>query len=188
MCGNIDRNELACRLIQSVREAFENEDIRYLRWSKMTHILFSKLDCLGEDLCADVRHGPKGNENWEFLYDVCFLVPRDRAKQGYFTRETPLKQALIILECEWNRSKQKRDILYDFSKLLIARAELRVLVFYTTISSKDFDSTMQDVTALIDAFEQGDEEDRYLICGIGSRCLRFALVDGRGKELYRKNH
>lgn len=188
MCGNIDRNELACRLIQSVREAFENENISALGWREMTHILFSKLDSLGEDLCADVRHGPKGNKNWEFLYDVCFFVPRNRDPDDYFIPETPLKQALIVLECEWNRRNKKRDILYDFSKLLIARAELRVLVFYTTISSKDFNSTMKDVKALIAAFEQGAQCDRYLICGIGSQCLRFALVDGRGKELYRKNH
>ena len=191
MSGNIDRNELACRLIQSVQEAFEKE-IRDMKFSEMTRRLFSKLDCLGKELCADVRHGPKRrrekNLNWEFLYDVCFFKPRDKDEQGYFIPKTPLKQALIVLECEWNRSNKKQDILYDFSKLLLARAELRVLVFYTTISSKDFDCTMQDVKALIAAFEQGDEEDRYLICGIGSQCLRFALVDGGGKELYRKNH
>ena len=192
MCGNIDRNELACRLIQSVRNAFENRKISTMKWGDMTRSLFSELDRLAVDLDVDIRRGPKRkgeeNLNWEFLYDVCFLVPRDRDKKGYFTRKTPLKQALIVLECEWNRSNQKRDILYDFSKLLIARAELRCLVFYTTRSSQDFDSTMQDVTALIAAFEQGAEEDRYLICGIGSQCLRFALVDGRGKELCRKNH
>ena len=196
MCGNIDRNELARCLIQSVRDAFENRNISDMGWGEMTRILFSKLDCLGESLCADVRHGPKRkgeeNLNWEFLYDVCFFKPRDGDEQGYFTRKTPLKQALIVLECEWNRSNKKQDILYDFSKLLLARAELRVLVFYTTISCKDFDCTMKDVTALIAAFKQGAECDRYLICGIGCRRLWFALVDGGGKELYRelyrKNH
>ncbi len=178
MCGTIDRDELACRLIQSVREAFENKNINTLGWGEMTHILFSKLDCLGEDLCADVRHGPKGNENWEFLYDVCFLVPRDRDEQGYFTPETPLKQVLLVLECEWNQDN--KEMLYDFSKLLLARSELRAFVFYTD-SSEKFGSIMQNVKALIAAFEQGAEENRYLICGIGSQCLRFALVDGRGE-------
>ena len=188
MCGTIDRNELARRLIQSVRNAFENRNISTMKWGDMTRSLFSELDCLGKDLCADVRHQPKGKLNWEFLYDVCFLEPGDRNPDGYFIPKTPLKQALIVLECEWNRGDNKQDILYDFSKLLMARAELRSLVFYTTISSKDFDFTMQDVKALIAAFEQGAKSDRYLICGIGSQCLRFALVDGRGKELYRKNH
>ncbi len=192
MCGNIDRNELACRLIQSVRGAFKNRDLNTLGFGDMTRILFSELDCLGKELCADVRHGPKGkgekNLNWEFLYDVCFFKPRDKRKDGYFTPKTPLKQALIVLECEWNRGNQQKDILYDFSKLLIARAELRCLVFYTTISCKDFDFIMQQVTKLIYAFKQGDEEDRYLICGVSLRHLRFALVDGEGNVLYRKNH
>ena len=198
MCENIDRNELACRLIQSVRDAFQglntwpNEAKNSSKcW---TTRLFSELDRLAVCLGVDIRRGPKRKEEknlkWEFLYDVCFFVPRrDRdSDDGYFTPETPLKQALIVLECEWSRREQKKDILYDFSKLLIARAELRVLVFWTISRKEDFDSTMKDVKELIDAFEQGDEEDRYLICGIGTRCLRFALVDGRGKELYRKNH
>ena len=197
MCGNIDRNELARRLIQSVRDVFQglntwpNEEKNSSKcW---TTRLFAALDRLAEDLDVDIRHGPKrkeeNNRNWEFLYDVCFFVPRrDEDSDGYFIPETPLKQALIVLECEWSRREKKKDILYDFSKLLIARAELRVLVFWTISRKEDFDSTMQDVKALIDAFEQGDEKDRYLICGIGTRCLRFALVDGKGKELYRKNH
>lgn len=187
MCGNIDRKELACRLIQSVREAFENKNISTLGWGEMTHILFSELDCLAECLGVDVRHKQieEKNQNWEFLYDVCFFKPRDRNRGGYFIPKTPLKQALLVLECEWNQDT--KEMLYDFSKLLIARAELRSFVFYAD-SSKDFDSTMQDVKALIDAFEQGAQSDRYLICGIGSQYLRFALVDGRGKEVYRKNH
>ena len=190
MCGNIDRNELACRLIQSVRDAFEN--ISDMGFGDMTRSLFSKLDCLGKELCADVRHGPKGKEeknlNWEFLYDVCFFKPRDKREDGYFTPKTPLNQALIVLECEWNRGNGQKDILYDFSKLLIARAELRCLVFYTTIKCKDFVCILERVKKLIDAFEQGDVKDRYLICGIGCRSLRFALVDGKGKVLCRKNY
>ena len=192
MCGTIDRNELARRLIQSVRDVFQglntwtDEEKRSSKY--WTTRLFSALDCLAGDLGVDIRHKRKDKKdrNWEFLYDVCFLKPGDRSEYGYFTPETPLKQALLVLECEWSRRDQKKDILYDFSKLLIARAELRSLVFWT-ISSEDFDSTMQDVKALIVAFE-GAKSDRYLICGIGSQCLRFALVDGRGKELCRENH
>lgn len=181
MCGNIDRNELACRLIQSVRGAFEKEKIRKMGWSDMTRSLFSELDCLAECLGADVRHKQieEENQNWEFLYDVCFFVTGGRDPQGYFTPKIPLKQILLALECEWNQDN--KEMLYDFSKLLIVKAELRSFVFYTD-SSKKFDSTLKDVKALIAAFEQGAKSDRYLICGIGSQCLRFALVNGRGEE------
>ncbi|MXZ00003.1 hypothetical protein F4Y93_04905 [Candidatus Poribacteria bacterium] len=187
MCGNIDRNELACRLIQSVRGAFENRDLNNMKWSDMTRSLFSELDCLAECLGADVRHKQieEEKQNWEFLYDVCFFVTGGRDPQGYFTRQTPLKQALLVLECEWNQDN--KEMLYDFSKLLLARSKLRAFVFYTD-SSEKFDSTLEAVKALIDAFEQGAKSDRYLICGIGCRSLRFALVDGRGEELCRKNY
>ena len=184
-CRNIDRNVLARRLIQSVRDAFQDlntwADEEMESGTYWTTSLFTALDDLGNDLGVEVRHRPQGNPNREFLYDVCFLVTGDR---NIDTPETPLKQALLVLECEWKRTRQ--EILYDFSKLLIARAELRSLVFWT-ISSEDFDAVMEDVKVLIVAFE-GAKSDRYLICGIELQCLRFALVNGRGKELYRKNH
>lgn len=108
------------------------------------------------DLGVDIRRGPKRKEeknlNWEFFYDVCFFKPRDKRKDGYFTPKTPLNQALIVLECEWNRGNGQKDILYDFSKLLIARAELRCLVFYTTIKCEDFVSILERVKKLIAAF------------------------------------
>ena len=187
-CRNIDRNELARRLIQSVRDAFQGlnawPDEERDSSAYWTTRLCTALDDLGNDLGVEVRHRPQGNPNWEFLYDVCFLVTGDRNTDGWFTPETPLKQALLVLESEWKRNRQ--EILYDFSKLLIARAELRSLVFWP-ICSEEFDAVMEDVKVLIVAFE-GAKSDRYLICGIELQCLRFALVNGRGKELYRKNH
>ena len=148
-----------------------------------TLILFSELDCLADRLGVDIRHKKieEKNPNWEFLYDVCFLVTGGKDPQGYFTPKTPLKQALLVLECEWNQDN--KEMLYDFSKLLLARSELRAFVFYTD-SSEKFDSTMRDVKELIVAFE-GAKSDQYLICGVASQCLRFVLVNGngRGKEL-----
>ncbi len=180
MCGTIDRNELASRLIQSVRDAFENRNLSTMTYGEMSCSLFSELDRLAEDLGVDIRRS-RTEENWEFLYDVCLLVTGGRDPEGYFTPETPLRQTLLVLECEWN-SKDK-DKLYDFSKLLIARSELRSFVFYTN-SSKKFDAIMQDVKTLIAAFKQGAQSDRYLICGLASDQLRFVLLDGRGNELY----
>ena len=180
MCGTIDRNELASRLIQSVRDAFENRNLSTMTYGEMSCSLFSELDRLAEDLGVDIRRS-RTEENWEFLYDVCFLVTGGRDPEGYFTPEIPLRQTLLVLECEWN--PKDKDKLYDFSKLLIARSELRSLVFYTN-SNEKFDAIMQDVKALIAAFKQGAQSDRYLICGLASDQLRFVLLDGRGNELY----
>ena len=183
MCGNIDRNELISSLTQSVRAAFKglstwtDEELSSSRhW---TTRLFSELDRLAKKLGVDVRHKPTGDPNWEFLYDVCFLGPGVRDPDGYFTRRNPLSQVFLVLECEWGSNK--KDILYDFSKLLMARSKLRSFVFCTN-SKEKFESILGEIKSLIAAFKQGAESDRYLICGIVSDQLRFVLIDGRGNE------
>lgn len=174
-----ENNELASRLIQSVRDAFENRNLSTMTYREMSCSLFSELDRLAEDLGVDIRRRKKKGE---FLYDVCFLVTGGiRDPEGYFTSATPLRQTLLVLECEW--TPKDKDKLYDFSKLLIPRSELRSFVFYTN-SYEKFDAIMQDVKALIAAFKQGAQSDRYLICGLASDQLRFVLLDGRGNELY----
>ena len=180
LCGTIDRNELARRLIQSVRNAFENRDLNNMGRRDRTRSLFSELDCLADCLGVDVRY--KGA--WEFLYDVCFLVTAGRHPQGYFAPQNPLKKVLLVLECEWETDTE--DILFDFTKLLTARAELRVFVF--SVDSERFEPILDDIKAAINAFTQVAKSDRYLICNVSpplSQPLQFVLLDGRGKERYR---
>ena len=190
MSETIDRNELACRIIQSVRDAFEgfndwaDEEINSSTY--WTTQLFSELDRLAkelaEELVVDVRHDPrKGNPDWgEFLCDVCFLVTAGRHQQGYFAPQNPLKKVLLVLESEWE--KDAENILFDFTKLLIARAELRV--FVCAVDSKSFEPILEDIKAAINAFTQVAKSDRYLICNV-SDPLQFVLLDGEGNELCR---
>ena len=186
MSETIDRNELARCVIQSVRDAFQglnnwpDEQINSgLYW---TIQLFSELDRLAEELDVDVRHDTaKGNPDWgEFLYDVCFLVTAGRHPQGNFAPQHPLKKVLLVLECEWQRDTE--NILFDFTKLLTARAELRVFVF--SVDNEKFEPILDAIKAAINAFTQVAKSDRYLICSV-SQPLQFVLLDGRGKERYR---
>ena len=180
---NIDTPKLVNSLIRSVKTAFKNCD----RWSDQsnrnyTHRLFSELDRLAKKLDVDIRRSQK-DQNWEFLYDVCFLgLSDDREKNGYFIPQNPLRKVFLVLECEWNPDNE--EILYDFSKLLVARSKLRSLVFYTR-SCEGFESIMRDVKSAINAFEQGAESDRYLIFGfVHQESLpRSVLLDSRGNEL-----
>ncbi len=180
-------NVLINGLIQSVRATFKDQDIQNMTYPEMTDNLFAQLDNLGNQLGVDVRRTVTPNQNWEFLYDVCFLVTGGISQDGYFAPQTPLRKALIVLECEWKNNKtnisHNNDILYDFSKLLMARSELRVLVFDKS-SNNRFRSIKQDVQLAIAAFEQGAEADRYLICGLVANALRFVLIDGNGNELF----
>lgn len=182
MRGTIDHNELAHCLIKSVQDAFKNRNLNTMTWGDMTHSLFSKLDCLANDLKVEVRHKPKdrGDRNWEFLYDVCFFVTSGKDPDGYFTPQASIKQVRLVLECEWN--SYSKDRLYDFSKLLIAIAELRAFVLYEN-SDKRFESILQDMKSLIKDFESGTESHRYLICRITSQFnqFRFVMLDGNGQ-------
>ena len=151
------RNKLARCIIQSVRDAFENGNLNNMNRGDMTGILFDELDRLAEDLCVDVRHRLQNNPHLsEFLYDVCFLVTDGMSQYGYFAPETPLKKVLLVLECEWNQDNE--DMLYDFTKLLTARAELRVFVF--SVDSERFEPILDDIKAAINAFTQVAKSDR----------------------------
>ena len=181
------RNKLARCLIQSVRNAFQglnnwpDEEINSSTY--WTTQLFSELDRLAEELDVDVRHNPKGNPDWgEFLWDVCFLVTAGRHPQGNFAPKHPLKKVLLVLECEWERNTEK--ILFDFTKLLTARAELRVFVF--CVDNERFEPILDAIKAAINAFTRVAKSDRYLICNVSHPLqFQFVLLDGRGKERYR---
>ncbi len=184
------RNKLARCIIQSVRDAFQGlnnwPDEQRNSSAYWTTRLFSELDRLAEKLNVEVRHDPRGgNPDWgEFLYDVCFLVTDGISQDSYFAPETPLKKVLLVLECEWGTGT--KNILFDFTKLLIVRAELRVFVF--SVDNERFEPILDDIKAAINAFTQVAKSDRYLICNVSqplSQPLQFVLLDGRGKERYR---
>ena len=63
---------------------------------------------------AEEHEGKVGSE---WLYDFTCLE--------YGSTNEP-KQALVVAECEWANIRQ---ICYDFKKLLLARAEVRIMIF-----------------------------------------------------------
>ena len=56
----------------------------------------------------------------EFLYDVTWLKTTDGTADGRLT------QVPLVAEIEWG---DKGDVWYDFQKLLVARAGVRVMIF-----------------------------------------------------------
>ena len=64
----------------------------------------------------------KEADNGEWLYDLTGI----EEKGGYF------KSFPLVLESEWkgcNQKKYKDEILYDFRKLIVSRADHRVMIF-----------------------------------------------------------
>jgi hypothetical protein len=74
----------------------------------------------------------KGNR--EFLYDLVWLTYGD---DGFRMTGVPL-----VLECEWGRLP---DVDYDFEKLLLARADHRVMIFQGTDPEQHFNRMIERV-------------------------------------------
>jgi hypothetical protein len=150
--------------------------------SRFTHRVFSEFRRLAEKLNYDVRLSATEPRNYEFLYDICFLKTSGEFndRNGYFTTAKPLQRSVLVLECEW--SPIEEEIIYDFSKMLLARADLRCLIFYRN-SRQLVDSFIARVKTSIAAYEQSESRDRYLLCGLYERKTTFTMLDGNGGEV-----
>lgn len=65
-------------------------------------------------------------KNWEFLCDVLWLETEsgsNRHKDGYFQKGYRIRRCILACEIEWSGSEDMNDRIYDFSKLLLMKAE-----------------------------------------------------------------
>jgi len=90
----------------------------------------------------------------EWLYDVTWL--------DHSPKDDRLIRTILVLESEWSWSW--KQIVYDFHKLLVARADLRVMVFQVSNESK-WKETAHRLISLIEQHEQTSRGDRYLLSG-----------------------
>ena len=101
----------------------------------------------------------------ERLYDLCWVE-----KDGKLTKSLPL-----ALECEWdhygNSEKYRREIEYDFEKLLWSCASLRVMIFECWYPDAPADTVkreakteIENLIRRIEAFSDSQFEAKYLFC------------------------
>ena len=88
-------------------------------------------------------------ENGEWLFDLTWLN-----ENGEFVLEFPL-----ALESEW----RPKGILDDFQKLLVSRAEHRVMVFWQR-SADAYENCLDQLIGQIAAYHGTLRGDRYLFC------------------------
>jgi hypothetical protein len=84
----------------------------------------------------------------EFLYDLIWIKP-DREKKF-------ISNLVVALECEWSMGGEP----YDFQKLLLARADTRVMVFQG--KQRQRQCLIDQMLEEIDHFEKTRDDDRYL--------------------------
>ncbi|SRR6266568_1335900 len=91
----------------------------------------------------------------EWLYDMVWCK-----RENDHLNKVPL-----VLESEWSRIK--REIYEDFDKLLLARTQLRVMIFYQdkTASVKN---VLDELVRRIRSFQETRSGDCYLLAGLSA--------------------
>lgn len=97
----------------------------------------------GWDVCTASLGYPYESE---WLYDQTW----------YFSPEGQLHKIGLLMECEW--SSKLTEIQYDFEKLLVGRAPIKVMVFACK-DDKAFDLLMAGFTK----FSHSDRSEQYLL-------------------------
>lgn len=146
--------------------------------------LESRIECALDGLCADpderswknpgwtrqvkcalirLAHGEghrayasevEGADGPEWLYDLTWL--------NYSREERVLKRAVVVLESEWSRDE--KQVVWDFHKLLLARVDLRVMVFQAR-NDESCSKVITRLVGLVARHEQSQPGDRYLLSG-----------------------
>lgn len=105
----------------------------------------------------------------EWLYDMTWLK--------FDNRE--LIDVSLVLECEWgvfdkpDKDHYHRDnVQYDFQKLLLARADLRCIIFAAQ-NLQDAEKYVEELIDIVERFQKRKIGDNYLFCVCLSAEKRF---------------
>ncbi|MBP6310693.1 MAG: hypothetical protein KA408_00370 [Flavobacteriales bacterium] len=128
--------------------------------------------------CNDGQHADlkKGNiecvEWGEWLYDLVWYT--DVIYNAPLTTRT--LSVPLVVECEWDNSISA--IAMDFDKLLVANADLRVLVC-SAYNNFPAQHIIDYCEAAVRGYEQGRKGDCFLLCIMDGR-----IVDGKKVTLF----
>ena len=142
---------------QKLADARADIEYHYRYW---TSGVIRRIGCIGEQERFEVYSTFHSKER---LYDLCWVE-----KDGGLTKSLPL-----ALECEWdhfgNINRYRREIEYDFEKLLWSCALLRVMIFECWLPETDVDTVkckaeaeIGNLIRRIEAFSSSQSEAIYL--------------------------
>ena len=132
--------------------------------AKWTQIIKERLCRLATDHRAYVCANRCGKASYpEWLYDVVWL----RVDAGPLT--TMILDSPFVAEIEWSRDGAVRD---DFQKLLLSRADTRLIVFQAWDEWR-VQKMMDELVEQVKAYKRSQDSDRYLLAGYGSHTRHF---------------
>lgn len=108
--------------------------------------------------------GVEKADEGEWLFDLVWADGNDNPSWQFF--EMPL-----AMECEW--STTKGDIIYDFEKLLVAKARHKLMVFQQK-SQDDINSIIASLKDIIKHFKMTYPGERYLLAGYSASNHKFS--------------
>lgn len=139
-----------------------------------TREVLTKIGKLAKDH-GSLAYTSKGEpKRGEWLYDLCWL---DYEGDG---EKAKLLRMPLALESEWGTDQ---DVADDFQKLMVSRAELRVMVFGGRNTTTE--KTVDLLASYVRSFKDGAESDRYLLAGYDGDKIgfRFFVLNGNGEPV-----
>jgi len=107
----------------------------------------------------------------EWLYDLIWYRN---------TRDHHLEELIMVLESEWSRDLE--EILYDFEKLLIAKAPIKVMIFQD--HNDDLDTLWAMLAKGIRTFRSPDPGETYLLAAYREEIHSFVIKRGNHVEIF----
>ena len=103
----------------------------------------------------------------EWLCDVTWLL---------YDAESYIRCIPLVAQAQWLGRRSVQD---DFQKLLLARAELRVMVFDRNYWDSS-EQAMAELAPHVTACERTEPDDIYLLAGWTLQAFEYCLIDGTG--------
>lgn len=147
--------------LRSIPERALARDWKDSRWTREVKRVVGGLGTRhGFAVCAS--GWPKQFDN-EWLFDLVWYKN---------DRDNHLVSVSLVLECEWSLSFDA--VKYDFEKLLVAKALLRVFV-HEARTRAGIDEAQRRLITLVSKFEGSGKGDRYLFAGYDFKTTEFSF-------------
>jgi len=133
-------------------------------WTKQLAIELGNLGRQHEwGICTPGGQGAGDQSDFEagWLYDLVWY----RSPEGH------LAEVYLVLESEW--SYDEYDIRYDFEKLLLAKATLKVMVFQA--GESEMEARFALLERGIDTFRKRSTDETYILAGLKVPITEFVF-------------
>lgn len=135
-----------------------------------TQAVKRQLGNLGEQVgCSVCTSGFRGCFDGEWLFDLCWYINSSEGR---------LLRLLLAAESEWSRDL--KAVRYDFEKLLVAKAQLKLMVFQATGAA--IEQTFRMLSVGIETYEGGSTGEIYLLACYDEGADRFIIKKVRGDD------